>query len=215
MYVSLVYHIIYHQYHIIYHQYCHPYYILLLSFYYQSQHTTATTISICPNIIYVQHTSLHSHHITFPIPRTYLKFLALSLLITPSKTYLQQLVHQNTMRSTGGFSFASNRTMGSENPTVLMEMWEPRRCDDDVLLSLFLLQKRDAKSSIPERFVFFLNKLWSIFVVEFRRSFTASYASPKWVSLYIPWFCIEGCRALKPRMILSQALQGILVFGWD
>ena len=143
-------------------------------------------------------TSLHSHHITFPIPRTYLKFLAMSLMIAPSKTYLQKIVHQNTMRSTGGFSFASNRTMGSENPTVLMEMWEPRRCDDDVLLSLFYCRK-GMRSSIPERFAFFLKKLWSIFVVEFRRSFTASYFSPKWVSLYIPRFLRWRVSSIKAK----------------
>lgn len=83
------------------------------------------------------------------------------LTILPSpfpRTYLQKLVHQNTMRSTGGFSFASNRTMGSENPTVLVEMWEPRRCDDDVLLSQFFIAEKGCEVAYLKDLFFFLEQ---------------------------------------------------------
>ena len=175
MYVSWIYHIICHQ-------YCHPCY-----YHFVINHSIPLLLIYLSKYICTHISTFAPYYL--PHSENILKVFSNVSNHNSQQSISPKIVHQNTMRSTGGFSFASNRTMGSENPTVLVEMWEPRRCDDDVLLSLFHCRK-GMQSSIPERFAFFLNKLWSIFVVEFRRSFTASYFSPKLVPLYIHW-CVE------------------------
>lgn len=81
----------------------------------------------------------------------------------------------------------------------------------------FFYSRKGMRSSIPERFAFFfLNKLWSVFVVEFRRSFTASYFSTKMGFTLHPLILHWRVSSIKAKDdIVTGIAKEFLCVGWD